>query len=302
MNNEKKALIWGVGINAFSAVLGFVFYGLTKSQSLLLDSLVSFILVLSTVISLFVTNNAHKDESEEFPLGRWAIENLFLVFRAILMLLIIVYTITEAAITMTHFFQGTLVDDVNISIVSMVTYAALMVGSCIFINIIYSYYNKKSDKPSPIITIEIKASIYDGLVTLGATTGLLLFYHVPFFAPVKEIGDAIVVTILSLIYTVTPVKEIIHQMRILSDKRQYQTKEAKIKEVITSHYDSYMIEDIYYSFSGQCYTIYVTLFPKENKTRDEIAADFSGISALLKSKEENTKVFLLLSRDKIHNL
>ena len=139
MNNEKKALIWGVGINAFSAVLGFVFYGLTKSQSLLLDSLVSFILVLSTVISLFVTNNAHKDESEEFPLGRWAIENLFLVFRAILMLLIIVYTITEAAITMTHFFQGTLVDDVNISIVSMVTYAALMVGSCIFINIIYSY-------------------------------------------------------------------------------------------------------------------------------------------------------------------
>ena len=91
-------------------------------------------------------------------------------------------------------------------------------------------------------------------------------------------------------------------MRILSDKRRYQTKEAKIKEVITSHYDSYMIEDIYYSFSGQCYTIYVTLFPKENKTRDEIAADFSGISALLKSKEENTKVFLLLSRDKIHNL
>lgn len=69
MNNEKKALIWGVGINAFSAVLGFVFYGLTKSQSLLLDGLVSFILVLSTVISLFVTNNAHKEESEEFPLG-----------------------------------------------------------------------------------------------------------------------------------------------------------------------------------------------------------------------------------------
>ena len=302
MNNEKKALIWGVGINAFSAVLGFVFYGLTKSQSLLLDGLVSFILVLSTVISLFVSKGARKEESEDFPLGRWAIENLFLVFRAILMLLIIVYTITEAAITITHFFQGTLVDDVNISIILMVIYAALMVGSCIFITIIYSYYNKKSDKPSSIITIEIKASIYDGLVTLGATAGLLLFYHVPFFSPVKEIGDAVVVTVLSLIYTVTPVKEIIHQMKILSDKRRYQSKEAKIKEVIAGRYDSYIIEDIYYSFSGRCYTIYVALFPRENKTRDEIASDFDGISALLKSKEENTKVFLILSQEKIHNL
>lgn len=302
MNYEKRALFWGIGINAFSTLIGFVFYYITKSQSLLLDTLISFILVISTIISLFVAKGANKEESEKYPLGRWAIENLFLIFRAILMLIIIVYTITEALITFTHFFNGTLVDDLDISIMNMVIYASMMVSSCILINIIYSYYNRKSDRPSPIISIEIKASIYDGLVTLGATSGLVIFYHVPFFQPVKPLGDSIIVTILSLFYMYTPIKELIHQMRILSDKRRYREKEEKIRQNILKDHPDYEIEDVYYSFSGQCYTIYVTLFPKENRTRDTIEKDFEDITSKLKEKEENTKVFLLLSKEKIHNL
>ncbi len=302
MSNERKALVWGIGINAFSAILGFVFYGLTRSQSLFLDSLISFILVISTVISLFISRNKRKGESEDYPLGRWAIENIFLIFRAILMLVIIVYTITEGAITITHFFRGTLVDDLNISVPYLVTYASLMVSSCLMITFVYSYFNKKSKRPSPIISLEIKASIYDGLVTLCATGGLLLFYHVPFLNPVKEIGDSIIVILLSLFYAVTPIKELIHQIRILSDQRRFPKKEEEIKNWLEEFSPEFVVIDLYYSFSGQSKTIYVTLYPKENLTRDEIRASFDGIRNTLKEKEQDTKVFLLLSEEKIHSL
>lgn len=302
MNNERKALVWGIGINAFSAIIGFVFYGLTRSQSLFLDSLISFILVISTVISLFISRNKRKGESEDYPLGRWAIENLFLIFRAILMLVIIVYTITEGIMTITRFLQGTLVDDLNVSAPYLVTYAALMVSACLMITFVYSYFNKKSERPSPIIALEIKASIYDGLVTLCATGGLLLFYHVPLLEPVKEIGDSIIVILLSLFYAVTPIKELIHQIRILSDRRRFPQKEEELKGILASFSPDFTVTDLYYSFSGQSKTIYVTLYPKENLTRDQIRIAFDKIRNVLKEKEKDTKVFLILSEERIHSL
>ena len=83
MHYERRALYWGIAINIFSSVLGILFFVFTKSQTLFLDGFISLILCVSTIVSVVVTKILNKKDSEKYPLGRYAIENLFLIFIAI---------------------------------------------------------------------------------------------------------------------------------------------------------------------------------------------------------------------------
>lgn len=300
MHYEQKALYFGVGINVFSSVLGIAFFAVTKSQTLFLDGFISLILCISTLISLVVTKIVNQKDSEKYPLGRYAIENVFLVFRAILMLGIITYTLVEGSYTIYSFYNGTLVDDLNINYVTMLIYCALMVGSCLAITITYSHYNRKLETPSEIIKLEITSSIYDGLVTLFATISLLVFTYVPQLEPISPIGDSIVVIILSVLYLIIPIKEIIKQIKILTDKRQNQDIEKEIKNLMNEEFEKFKIYDIYCAYSGDVCSIYICLFPKENLNANEIKEEFSQIRAKLYAQYGNTKVILLLSEMRLH--
>ena len=98
-NYEFRALIIGVIINLISAIVGFIFFYLTTSMSILLDGLISAILCGSTIVSIFVSNYVNKNDSKKYPFGRYAIENVFLLFRAIMMLGTIIFTILDGALT-----------------------------------------------------------------------------------------------------------------------------------------------------------------------------------------------------------
>lgn len=302
MHFERRALYWGVGINVFSAILGITFFVITKSQSLFLDGVISLILSVSTIASIAVSKIVNKKDSEKYPLGRYAIENIFLVMRAILMMAIILYSLIDGAVTIYKFCRGTLVDNLNINYIYMSIYCALMTLSCFAIAGIYSYYNKKLDTPSEIIRLELVSSIYDGLVTIFATGSLLLFTYVPFFSKIQPIGDSIVVIILSLFYLSIPIKEIIKQIRILTDKRSNQDIEKSIKEYINKEFSRYKIYDIYCSYSGDVCSIYVCLYPKENILTSELNKEFNEMREELYSKFSNSKVMLILSESKLHKL
>ena len=302
MHYERRALYWGIAINIFSSVLGILFFVFTKSQTLFLDGFISLILCVSTIVSVIVTKILNKKDSEKYPLGRYAIENLFLIFRAILMLGIITYSIIEGSITIYKFSNVTLVYDLNINYLTMIIYCILMVGSCLAITSIYTHYNKKLDTPSEIIKLEIISSIYDGLVTLFATISLLVFTYVPFLEPIQPIGDSIVVIILSCFYMIIPIKEIINQLKILTDKRQNQDIEKQIKKFVYEEFTNFKIYDVYVSYSGDICSIYICLYPINDFKTSEIREEFIEIRQKLYDKYKNPKVMLLLSQQKLHNM
>lgn len=302
MHYEQRALYWGVAINVFSALLGLVFFFITKSQTMFLDAFISLILCVSTIISLVVARVVNKKDSEKFPLGRYAIENLFLIFRAILMLGIIAYTLIEGIVTIVQFYEGTLVSDLNINFTYMIIYAVLMVGSCIAITVTYSHYNRKLEVPSEIIKIEITSSIFDGLVTLFATSSLLIFTYVPALSSISEIGDSIVVIILSVGYLALPIKEIVKQIRILTDKRENQDIESDIRKFLNDEYSNFKIYDVYCALSGDVSSIYICLYPKEDLAASEISDEFTSIREELGQEYTHSKVILLLSDSKLHSM
>ena len=192
-NYEFRALIIGVIINLISAIVGFIFFYLTTSMSILLDGLISAILCGSTIVSIFVSNYVNKNDSKKYPFGRYAIENVFLLFRAIMMLGTIIFTILDGALTILDFINNQTIDNFNASNWQLIVYGLSMCGLCLLITLVYSILNKKSQVKSEIIRIEIKASLYDGLVTLVAISSLLLFSNIEFLSGIKEIGDSITV-------------------------------------------------------------------------------------------------------------
>lgn len=177
-----------------------------------------------------------------------------------------------------------------------------MVGSCLAITIAYTHYNKKLDVPSEIIKLEITSSIYDGLVTLFATTSLLIFTYVPVLQKISPIGDSIVVIVLSIAYLTIPIKELIKQIKILTDKRENQDIEKKIKNHMKDEFKEFNIYDIYCAYSGGVVSLYIYLFPKEDIKSSEIRDYFLTIHKSLQEKFPNSKIMLLLSKSKLHSI
>ena len=279
-NYEFRALIIGVIINLISAIVGFIFFYLTTSMSILLDGLISAILCGSTIVSIFVSNYVNKNDSKKYPFGRYAIENVFLLFRAIMMLGTIIFTILDGALTILDFINNQTIDNFNASNWQLIVYGLSMCGLCLLITLVYSILNKKSQVKSEIIRIEIKASLYDGLVTLVAISSLLLFSNIEFLSGIKEIGDSITVIILSIIYLYSPLKELIGQIKFLIFK----------------------FNDLYFAFSGDHYQIYISLYPKQNLKSEEITKKFQDIKNHLLNIYQDSKIYLLLSKEMIHNM
>ena len=302
MNYERKALIIGIFINIFSAICGIVFFVITNSKSLLLDGLISTILVISTIFSLYISKKLENKESHRYPLGNWPIENLFLLFRSILMILTILLSLVSALATIILFSINNEIVEVDASLLPMLIYGILMVGSCLLITITYSYFNKKIKNGSEIIKIEIKSSIYDGLVTLFTVSGLLLFDNLTSIEWLSKTGDSIIVIILSIIYIISPIKEIYNQTKILTDKRRDELEEKRIYDSLSRMFPQFAIFDVYYSFSHLEGAIYICLFPNSLMDSDKIDQEFNEIRNYLYKEYHDPKVILLLSKTKLHRL
>ena len=175
-------------------------------------------------------------------------------------------------------------------------------GLCLLITLVYSILNKKSQVKSEIIRIEIKASLYDGLVTLVAISSLLLFSNIEFLSGIKEIGDSITVIILSIIYLYSPLKELIGQIKILIDRRRFVETEKELINNLQHKFLIFKFNDLYFAFSGDHYQIYISLYPKQNLKSEEITKKFQDIKNHLLNIYQDSKIYLLLSKEMIHNM
>lgn len=208
---ELRALRWGFIINVCLSVVGIVFYILTKSMSIFLDMIIASVLVVSSIISIYVSK--YIDKKYHCKPNKFTLENYFLIFRSVLMIIIILYSLIGGISSIISFKNGTFESDFEASNLELGLFCFLMCGGCLLIMGIFMYYYKKVNKQSDMILIEIKAAIFDTLVTFFGISSLWIFSNISFLNPVKEIGDSITVVLLSIIYIFIPLKEIYQQIK-----------------------------------------------------------------------------------------
>ena len=215
---ELKALRWGFIINTCLSLVGIVFYILTNSMSIFLDMIIASVLVVSSIISIYVSK--YIDKKYHCKPNKFTLENYFLIFRSLFMLVIIIYSLISGISSIASFINGTFESDFNASNLELGLFCFLMCGGCLLIMVIFMYYYKKTNKQSKMILIEIKASIFDTLVTFFGISSLWIFSNISFLENVKEIGDSITVVILSLIYIFIPIKEIYKQIKFYIESKK----------------------------------------------------------------------------------
>ena len=208
---ELKALRWGFIINFCLSVVGIVFYILTKSMSIFLDMIIASVLVLSSIISIYVSK--HVEKKYHCKPNKFTLENAFLIFRSVLMIVIILYSLIGGISSIVSFKNGTFESEFEASNLELGLFCFLMCGGCLLIMGIFMYYYKKVNKQSGMILIEIKAAIFDTLVTFFGISSLWIFSNISFLSNLKEIGDSITVVMLSIIYIFIPLKEIFSQLK-----------------------------------------------------------------------------------------
>ena len=137
------------------------------------------------------------------------------------MIIIILYSLISGILSIISFINGDFTSDFEASNLELALFCFLMCGGCLLIMAIFLYYYKKVNKQSGMILIEIKAAIFDTLVTFFGISSLWVFGNISFLEPVKEIGDSITVVMLSIIYIFIPLKEIYKNIKFyLQCKKQ----------------------------------------------------------------------------------
>lgn len=216
MNNtlELKALRWGLIINICLSIVGIIFYILTKSMSIFLDMIIASVLVVSSIISIYVSKYVNR--KYQTRVNKFTLENYFLIFRSLLMIIIILFSLFDGISSIISFKNGSFESSFDASNLELGLFCFLMCGGCLLIMGIFIYYYRKLNKKSDMILIEIKAAIFDTLVTFFGVSSLWIFSNISFLNTVKETGDSITVVFLSLIYLFIPLKEIYQQIKYYS--------------------------------------------------------------------------------------
>ena len=215
---ELKALRCGFIINTCLSIVGIIFYLLTKSMSIFLDMIIATVLVVSSIISIYVSKYVYKKYQGK-P-NTYTLENSFLIFRSLIMIVIIIYSLINGITSIISFKNGQFETDFNASNLELGLFCFLMCGGCLLIMAIFLYYYKKVIKQSEMILIEIKAAIFDSLVTFFGISSLWIFSNISFLSPVKEIGDSITVVMLSIIYIFIPIIEIYKQIKLYINSKK----------------------------------------------------------------------------------
>ena len=134
MDNNKyelRALRWGLIINACLSVVGIVFYILTKSMSIFLDMIIASVLVISSLISIYVSK--YIENKYHCKPDKFTIENYFLIFRSVLMIIIILYSLISGISSIISFKNGTFESDFEASNLELGLFCFLMCGGCLLI-------------------------------------------------------------------------------------------------------------------------------------------------------------------------
>lgn len=195
----------------------------------------SFVLFLSSIVA-FKIAKIKSEKSERFPFGLYASEALYSFMKGVLLIGILVSAFTTNIGRVLQYANGEPLNAIQTG--PIVIYSTAMVSICFCLSWFYLLQNKRIKMASPLLKVDQKAAMIDGL--LSGSTGLVLV--IIGFIPegtslefLHYIGDAILVCVLATFVIFQPIsvlKEAFVELAAgrLRDKEKHATIESKAKE------------------------------------------------------------------------
>ena len=291
---EQKALKIGNILNFLMAVSGVVVFILSNSKAVLIDGLFSFIQFISTIVAVKISKDLSTSSLKQYPLGQYSKETLYVLFRSLLIIILLVASVFSGISTITTFFTNPdLIPKINLG--SIIINGIIMTILCFGLSILYKSYNKKIGNCSDVLKAESMGANLDGIISAGTAIAFILFKTIPFLKPLLPISDAILVLLLSGFFAIQPIQLLINQINILSYKRLHHKLEKDLTLSIKYQLPYLKIHDIFISRLGKFTEIYITLSLDGKFSIDELDELRSQIKEIINSKMKNTQILIMFS-------
>lgn len=291
---EQKALKIGNILNLTMAVSGVLVFMLSNSKAVLIDGLFSFIQFISTIIAVKISKDLSTSSIKQYPLGQYSKETLYVLFRSILIIILLVTSVFSGFNTITTFFNNPdLIPDIHLGFVF--ANGIIMTVLCFGLSILYKIYNKKIGNCSDVLKAESIGANLDGVISAGTAIAFVLFKTIPFLKPLLPISDAILLLLLSGFFAIQPIKLLINQINILSYKRLNHKSEKNLLFSLKYELPYLKIHDIFISKLGKFTEIYITLSLDGKFSIDELDDLRTKIKKIVNSQIKNTQVLIMFS-------
>lgn len=288
---EENSFKQGRRLNIIMGIMGVTFAILSNSSALMVDGLYSVVNFASSLIAANVSLKLSKSADEDMPFGYDYYETLYISFRSLVLLGIILFSLLGGISKIITYLSGGPVAEVKPGIILI--YTIINVGLCYTLARIHRKNYVKTNNESELLKAEESAAMVDCMISLGAGVALVgvVFLKGTPLEVLTPIADSIVVIILSLLMIKEPVKLFKGSLEELLGKsigRRFEEK-AMAHLKISVNLERFNLIDLKIIRVGRHHHVYTLLTPlgsitveEMDEVRDNVLKNFQKI-ALVRS-------------------
>lgn len=251
---ERNCLIITSILNISLAIVEIIFYFLTDSSSILFDGIFSCIMSLTSLSALLLTIIIKKN-SFNFPFGKSIYDNIFALFKNLLLFVVSIYFIVDASMIINGLVKNTYTPEEFANMNIYIAYISVACGVSLITFIIYLIYNKILTFRSIVLKTELKATIMDFLISFVIGLALLVSNFKSNDTFIREMVDKCLTLVLVVLMLPTIIKSFIEELMNISGYRMYKDEEHELK----IHLEEPTIVDIYIQRHNQQKIFMITL-------------------------------------------
>lgn len=196
---EGQALVLAMWANLFMAAAGVLAGFLSNSNAIIMDGLFSLVGFVSALMARRISARLSSGPDRLRPWGYAADEAIFVTFRSLILLGLVVSALASSAFNIAAYLRGDMPPELHFG--PMLIYFAGIGATCVGLWWISHQAWVRTGRKSDILKLESRAAAFDGAVTGAAGLGLGLVYAFGdgVLAPIAPIGDSLIVMMLCLL-------------------------------------------------------------------------------------------------------
>lgn len=193
---EARSLSFAMAGNLVMALIGLVAGLVANSSAVLLDGLFSLVGFAAAYLGRRIGLRHDTPPDRIRPFGYAADEAIFATFRSLSLLGLILFAIVNAFATIVSYIGGAPPEPLVFG--PMIAYFAVVGAICTALWASHAIAWRRSGRQSTILRLEMRAALFDGVITAAAGVGLCAIYLLRdgVLAPIAPIGDALIVLVL----------------------------------------------------------------------------------------------------------
>lgn len=261
--------MWG---NVVMGVAGVTTAYLSRSDALMIDGLYSLVNFVSAIIAMRVAKSVHRKPDATFPYGYYAHESLYVLFRSLVLLGILLFACFSSLNKIIFYVNGGEVTRVVMGPVLLYSFSMVLI--CFSLSFVHHRNWLKTGKQSDILQAEKSAGIADGFMSAGVGGALLGvgLLSGTFLEGMIPVADSVLVLVLCCFMLGTPASLLRKSMAEIAGKSSDPDLVKQTRHAIKSVVDSEQFELIDFNMTklGRSHFCISHIHPKGNVTAAEL--------------------------------